>query len=128
MIPSIFSNLKQNKKFKEEDLITTHDFLMSEYGWIPLDELKTTKYKIPIEYEIPIVLHTSRGNWFKDLIYGKIEKVEMVKCNGQGTFTKEGFPIPTFFNLINKMNERYEKQKGKITRKITTSFKTNGCF
>ena len=59
---SIFDHFKKKKEFKEEDIITAHDLLMSEYGWIPLEE-------------------------FKQL------------------------PIPTLFNLLDKIQKRYEKQK-----------------
>lgn len=67
MRSSIFDQIRKKKSFKEEDIITAHDLMMSEYGWIPLEEFKK-------------------------------------------------LPIPTFFNLINKMAERYEKTKGGLKR------------
>ena len=66
---SIFDFTNRRKQFKEDDILTAHDFMMSEYGWIPLEEFKT-------------------------------------------------LPIPTFFNLINKINKRYEKQKNSMPRKM----------
>ena len=41
---SIFDHFKKKKEFKEEDILTAHDLLMSEYGWIPLEEFR----KLPI--------------------------------------------------------------------------------
>ena len=35
----IFGNNKQSD-FKEEDIVTLHDAMMAEYGWIPLEEFK----------------------------------------------------------------------------------------
>ena len=37
-------NLKFKRRDEEQELIDVHDLLMSEYGWIPLEEFK----KLPI--------------------------------------------------------------------------------
>lgn len=60
--------LRKKKKLNEDDIITIHELMMSEYGWIPLEEFRK-------------------------------------------------IPIPTLLNLLTKMDERYEKQKGKMPKR-----------
>ena len=63
----IFGN-QRKQELKEEDLITIHDRMMVEYGWIPLKEFRT-------------------------------------------------LPIPSLFNLLDRIQKRHEEENKAMNKK-----------
>ena len=106
-VDSIRSKFNKEGEFRidnEDALVRIHHILMKEYGWIPLDQFRSSEEVTVTEYEFPIIIPKP---WHKPWLW----KLSTIKFKAKSVKKKEALPMGTIWNLIACISEDKEAER-----------------